>query len=966
MAADALIAELKQAIAAGSVVVVAGTGVSVASVHGTPNAHLAGWAGLLLDGLDQCKALGLGSAGIIDATIAALKSAKPRLEDFLLAATQVETNLKAAGRYVDWLNDRVGKLSVRNPELIQAIGALGTPILTTNYDTLIAKELGRDSVAWTNHQQLFPVARGKARHVLHPHGLYTEAESVVLGWPSYSRVADDKRSTLLKQALAGFKTFLFVGCGVDGLTDPDLGPFFATYGALFGTGNHVRLCRQDEAAATPHGITVIAYDRHEELVPLLRRLAPVPDRHHTLERPPEPFVGRDAQRELLATKILAGEPVIVTGGPGMGKSGLCLAALHTPDVVARYGTRRWFVRLDGANDVSTMLAKVGEALGLPAEQRQPPRIRAALAEAPGALVLDNFETPWQADKAAAEEELKQLRAIAGLALVVAVRGHARPRPWLEIAIDTLPPPHDRALFLAWAGDRFSSDPTLPDLLGDLEGWTLALVQAAREAEGEPDLAGFRARWRAARTETGDVLGASLKLSIDSPRMSDDGRTLLSLLGRLPDGIARGDLDIVLPATGTKAANRLVQIGLADWNDNRLTVLAPIRQYLDKHHPPTPEHWAPCRDHYLGLLCAVDNGLSAPLVARLTPEIANTELTIGTALDDPGVAEDAAIATSRYGTFTRVTALGTPLPLLQRVVLNSNNRMKASCLLRIGQIASDRTDHASAEPALLEASKLFRRIDDRAGEADCQAWLGDLALLRNDWEMATEFYRVAGTGYRASEYRRGEANCLRDLGRVALYQGNLTKAEPLFRKSLKISRNISDLYGEANSLFNLAEIARQTINFSLAQKRLTEARRLFEAIANPQGKANCLKLESQIALAGGDRAAARTGLTQAQALYIQAGDLLGQGNCHLLLGECDRGDGDTAGARNHYLASIDLFQRIPDQYSIAMALTALARLSGKRERRTLVTQARAAWVELGLDHDVKALDAEFPDLAPPAG
>ena len=78
------------------------------------------------------------------------------------------------------------------------------------------------------------------------------------------------------------------------------------------------------------------------------------------------LVGRDAEVGVLAGAWLAvpPRPVAVLGAPGIGKSSICLAALHDPEVAGRFGGRRWFVRCDGATSAGALVSGLAAELGV--------------------------------------------------------------------------------------------------------------------------------------------------------------------------------------------------------------------------------------------------------------------------------------------------------------------------------------------------------------------------------------------------------------------------------------------------------------------------------------------------------------------------------------------------------------------------------------------------------------------------
>lgn len=318
----------------------------------------------------------------------------------------------------------------------------------------------------------------------------------------------------------------------------------------------------------------------------------------SLPAPRRCFGRDDVVEDLVATWIgPVPLPTPLLGPPGIGKSTVSIAALHDPRVVKRFGARRYFVRCQAATNGEAMLAAVATTLGVELGGNLIARLLASLGQIPTLLVLDNAETPWEGDVPGTEQALETLAGVPGLVLVASLRGRQRPfRPqWREaIYLEPLTAADARKVFLAVAGQRFATDPNLDGLLAAQDGVPLAVELLAYAAEAEPNLAGLFQRWTtkrgailaeagSARTELGVNTEASFELSIGGPRMTDQARRLLSVLGVLPDGVAHEDLDALLPGIGTDAAAVLRRVGLAFDEGGRLRMLRPIRDHVQRHH-----------------------------------------------------------------------------------------------------------------------------------------------------------------------------------------------------------------------------------------------------------------------------------------------------------------------------------------------------------------------------------------------
>jgi hypothetical protein len=468
------------------------------------------WDGLLKLGIAHCEEFGhpRPAAGWGDNLSNLLAQG-----EYFLVAHAIEDKLGAprGGEWVSWLRQTVGALKIiaddKHQAVLNALAALGIPIATTNYDDLLERATNRPAVTWRDRSRAERVLRGDEDAILHLHGHWQDPESVVLGVKSYATVMGDEHAQAVLRALRIKHTLVFVGCGGT-LSDPNFGRLLEWTRPVFAGSEyrHFRLCRasEREELERPHPqeerIFPLPFgEEHEDLAPFLRNLAPRRESKtqgkggppvEVMAPPAKPArcIGREHEVETLVETLLAGEPTPVLGPAGIGKSTVCLEALHDQRIAERFGARRYFVRLDGAHTAKDMLAGVGTVLGIPADQASIGNVVAHLAEEPAALALDNLETPWEAETLETETLLGELAAVPGLSLTVTLRSGNRPDgvAWRD-AIEVEPLDHEDAkrVFLAITGNKHAADAHLANLLAALDGVPLAVTLMARAAEPSP-------------------------------------------------------------------------------------------------------------------------------------------------------------------------------------------------------------------------------------------------------------------------------------------------------------------------------------------------------------------------------------------------------------------------------------------------------------------------------------------------
>jgi tetratricopeptide (TPR) repeat protein len=953
---DPLLDDLKEQISTRNAVAIVGAGVSILA---TERAPCASWTGLLHDGAARCAGLYPDLAakwrerveGEIDSG---------DLDDMLSAAEKITAKLggKSGGEYRRWLRESVGSLKTKAADVLHALRDLRIPIATTNYDGLIEAATGLPPVTWRETAKVERVLRGDDAGILHLHGYWDDPASVILSIRSYETVLGDEHAQAVLKALTVTKTLVFIGFGA-GLGDPNFGQLLAWTGRVFAGSEYrrFRLAHDGECAGLrkqhppEQRIFVLGYGADfPDLPAFLRTLAaakPAP-------KPPRPFVstgsaalpglpwcfGRETEREALVANLLSErpQPFPVLGTAGIGKTTITLAALYEQRVAARYGARRYFVRCDGAKSQEALVGAIAAALGLEPGPQLEATLLQRLSESLSLLVLDNLETPWEADQLKVEDFLGRLAALPNLALVVSIRGGERPAgvAWLDAL---RPNPLDlsaaRQTFLAIAGRKFEADEKLDLLLNAVDRVPLAVVLQAHQAEGEPDLVGLWQRWqeeRVAMLRRADAsdrltnIELSYELSYTGKRMTDDAQRLLSVLALLPNGIGQKDLAAVAPAAPLLAAAALRKSGLAFDEGSRLRVLAPVRDYMRSRHPAADADVAAALRFYLKM--ARDSG----------PKVGAT-----------GGDEAAGLLSAEAGNVEEMILRGLTGPAAAYAVEAA-----------IGMAEYIRLTGAAGGFTLSECAKWARGSDDALREANCIQSLGNIALARSDHERARRRYEEALPLYRRVGDILGGANCIWSLGCAALERSDHEQARSRYEEALPLYRRVGSVLGEANCICRLGDIALERSEHEEARNRYEDAQSLFRRVGDALGEANCICRLGDIALERSEHDQARNRYEDALPLYRRIGYVLGEANCIQGLGDIALRQSDSEQAAKLFRQALSMYERRSEPYSIGWSHVRLARLAAPGpERLQHVAAARACFIQVNLPDLVRKVDDEFP-------
>jgi hypothetical protein len=133
------------------------------------------------------------------------------------------------------------------------------------------------------------------------------------------------------------------------------------------------------------------------------------------------------------------------------------------------------------------------------------------------------------------------------------------------------------------------------------------------------------------------LDISIMLSYSSPRMTPGAQELLALLSMLPDGLSDADLiQSRLPIENILACkSTLIQVSLAYVdNTQHLKSLVPVREYIQRVHPPSRNLKDSLGRHLQAILCIGDNPWAPPEnLARVKSMAGNLHNIISDAMSD---------------------------------------------------------------------------------------------------------------------------------------------------------------------------------------------------------------------------------------------------------------------------------------------------------------------------------------------
>jgi tetratricopeptide (TPR) repeat protein len=471
--------------------------------------------------------------------------------------------------------------------------------------------------------------------------------------------------------------------------------------------------------------------------------------------------------------------------------------------------------------------------------------------------------------------------------------------WAHVErVGPLEPEPAAALFATIAGTSNDLD-RVASLVAAVDRVPLAVELLAFAARTEPSLDRLATRWRLERAALLDrgvgaadprlSVPASVELSWKGAFMGVDAQRVGALLALAPAGLSLADLDRAVPDSAARGAARLRQQALAFDDGERLRMLAPIREHIAAHHPPSDED----RDRLLDLWerlavtdgNAVGTGGGGAAAQRLDIEAANVEVGIAelVALGRVEAAGRAAVGLVTYYVFSGAPS-GRGLQLVMDAAHSADHVPTLATTSRYAALlAMFRSEVDTARLLLDQSLTLSRRLGDVLAEAHCLKNLGELLQMVGDVVAAREYLEEAMRGYRDIEFELGVADCFLRLGELERDESHVA-ARRLFGEAMQIYRRIGHRRGEANCLIDLGRLDFQESMIEHARELFTQALPICEDVGYPEGEANCHLMLGRLDLDASAYDAAQANLTRALSLFEHLGDDRSRNDCFEVLGE----------------------------------------------------------------------------------
>ncbi|KAJ7212736.1 hypothetical protein C8J57DRAFT_1483578 [Mycena rebaudengoi] len=582
---------------------------------------------------------------------------------------------------------------------------------------------------------------------------------------------------------------------------------------------------------------------------------------------PQIFHGRESElQDVVNILIQDSAHIAILGAGGMGKTSLATAALHNPQVAAKY-SHQYFVPCHSSPTCTELAVAIADHIGLEKGSNLPKRIAHYFAHAPPSLlVLDNLETPWEALSARSEVEefLSLLTDSPHLGLMITLRGTEHPSKvkWTHPFLAPLEPLSNVAAWQTFieVADEGHDDASIKELLELTGNLPLAVSLIASVASSEGCTQAL-SRWKLESTrmlsdgyDQRSSLDISIMLSYTSSRMTPGAQQLISILSMLPDGLADADLvHAKLPILDILACKAtLIQTALAFVDqDQHLKVLVPIREHILHIHPPANALKLKLREHFHQIL-DLWNQFKNLNVSDIQPQISQNLGNFNTVLHDGLEPEGLDIVQNLRSIlflnnfYNRVHDTYSPLLLqLSGQMLHwKDNQIFGEYLIELLDTSEYLPDLDLNSDITLGTQHVTSK--DPLEQSRWYHSLGlYLQMAKSDLAGALQYFQTAYSLAESTGYPTIVGyHALASICAILIDTGKPLSALTYAKEAYRYAEHIGDIYGQAQSLSLQGQSHLYLANYWHAQHLLQKSGHILATLGHQQSRLNLAILNVQ--------------------------------------------------------------------------------------------------------------------------
>ena len=497
-------------------------------------------------------------------------------------------------------------------------------------------------------------------------------------------------------------------------------------------------------------------------------------------------------------------PIALIGAGGIGKTSIVLSVLHDSRIKKRFDENRRFIRCDQFQPArAEFLNHLSKAIGAGVENpKDLTPLRRFLSSEEMFIVLDNAESildPQGTDGRDIYAVVEELSRFGNICLCITSRISTVPPRCHRPIIPTLSIESACDVFYDIHKNSGRSD-IVKQLIQQLDFHTLSITllatTAAHNMWNHDRLAKEWSTHRAQvlRTYYNESLEATIELSLASPTFRNLGpvaREVLGVVAFFPQGIDEDNLDWLFPTISNKTGifDNLCALSLTYRNNNFITMLAPLRDYLSPQDPRTSPLLGTTKDRYfirlqlLGDLEPDQPGFEQSRWIRLEDVNVEHLLNVFTSFDTDSGDVWAACAdfmAHLYWHKPRFTVLG---PKVEG--LSDDDHSKPRCLFWLSMLFNSLGNDVDRKRLLTHVLELERGRGDDGWVART---LRELADANRMLHLCNEGVQQSKEALEICEQLgdvEGQGRCWNHLGWLLLGDGQLGAAEEAASHALKV-------------------------------------------------------------------------------------------------------------------------------------------------------------------------------------